>query len=47
VYKGCVMDVKFLFAGSMDVQGEVYRIVQKKAPIHIPDSEDVDSVRNV
>jgi hypothetical protein len=41
------MDVKFPLAASRDVQGKVYRIVQKKSPIHIPDSEDVDSVRNL
>lgn len=41
------MDVKFPLAASRDVQGKVHRIVQKEAPIHIPDSEDVDSRRNL
>ena len=41
------MDVKFPPAASRDVEDEVYRLVQKKAPIHIPDFEDVDSERNV
>jgi hypothetical protein len=41
------MDVKSLFATSGDVQGEVDRVVQKKALFHIPDSEDVDSVSNL
>ena len=47
MYKGCVMDVKFPPAASRDVQDEVYRLVQKKAPMHIPDFEDVDRARNV
>jgi hypothetical protein len=41
------MDVKFQSAASRDVQGNVYRIVENKAPIHIPDSQDVDSVRDL
>jgi hypothetical protein len=41
------MDVKFPLAAARDVQGKVYRIVQKRGAIHIPDSRGVDSVRKV
>ena len=41
------MDVKFPPAASRDVEGNVYSIVQKKTAIHIPDSEDVDSNRDL